>query len=249
MTRGVPRTDWKQRVRRGLPMMTPRMMAVLQTLRDAKKADWPFIPLPGVHKRTLRSLIARDWIFESPGLDGVRYTITERGARALKVYEPVVKRGDGLCPQCGERPRHVFRTGRNCGYCLPCHRENERRERALGLSKGRVDRPCSRCKKRPRHRNPGGSYSTYCTRCNATLKRQGRRKRRKALLRAIQNGASVPPCQQCKLRPRAVRPGSVDDLCAECRRAYMSTYNDQRRVDSKAAKARRSQRREASDAR
>ena len=92
MTRGVPQNDdWKVRSRRGLPSMTQHMMAVLKTLRDAKQADWPFIALPGVCKPTLKALIARDWIFESPGLDGLRYTITERGEKAIKVYEPAVE--------------------------------------------------------------------------------------------------------------------------------------------------------------
>lgn len=227
--------------RRGLPGISPYMLAALKSLREAKEnakeSGFPgeaFAELPGLHKHTLRALLDfnRDWIVAetlTETVGGTRYAITARGLKALKVYEPELRRNDGICPDCGLRPKHVYTTGRKAGYCAVCLSKQAKWRDQHGLYKGVPDRPCSRCKKKPRHQLPGGRLITYCKRCNQTLKRQGRRRRRKALLKAVQAGAPVPMCKACGERPRRVGPNYVDEMCEECRRAYQRDYHNRRK--------------------
>lgn len=225
--------------RRDLPALTPRMMAVLLTLRAADEADSPFILLPGIHKRTLEALFERDWIFASPGLDGTRYKITGRGLKALKVYEPVIKRHDGLCPDCGERPKHITRNGRVEGYCKICLGKSSRRKYRLHIGKN-PNALCPRCKKRTRARLPGGNVTTYCAKCNKVLKRRAKRKQIKTRLQRVLAGEFI----KCRLegceQPVHHTEKSAYDMCESHWREYMTAYNDRRRPNSRAAKARTS---------
>lgn len=230
-------STWTNRSRRGLPMITPPMLAVLQQLRDARDADMPFIDLPGVHGNTLRSLINRDWIFASPGLDGVRYKLTSRGEKALKVYEPLERRYDGICPDCGKNPKHVTRGGHHEGYCLDCLRASAKRARALKLKVKNGDVPCSRCKKRPRHRHKNGTFNTYCDHCKNVMSRRWKRKAFRKKLERARRGELI--CIRCKTAPRHYTENTVYDYCAACFRAYMIAYNDKRRSGSRAAQQRK----------
>jgi hypothetical protein len=225
------------RQRRDLPPITPPMLRVLQDLRDAKAREYPFQPLDGVHKRTLNALIERYWIFASDGLDGRRYTITEVGMKALKVYEPTIQRRDGICPDCGVNPKRVRRSGKVDGYCRVCGKRHDKRKRDLRISKN-PDAMCPRCKKRPRHVHPGGSVCTYCRHCTTVLKRAAKRRKRKAQLRLVQSGGFIkcrkPGCDSCV----HFTDKTVFDLCQAHWREYMIQYNDRRRPNSRAARAR-----------
>lgn len=232
-------TNWTIRVRRGLPLITPMMLTVLQQLRDAKNADMPFIALQDAHGNTLRALIQRDWIFASPGLDGMRYKLTGRGEKALKVYEQPLKRHDGICPDCGKNPKHITRGGHAEGYCLDCLRANAKRARALKLKVKRGDAPCSRCKKRPRHQHKNGTFNTYCDHCKRVMSRRWKRKTFKKKLERARRGELI--CIRCKAAPRHYTEKSVYDYCVDCFHAYMREYNDRRRPGSSAAQQRKAQ--------
>lgn len=235
MTR-APSPIWKQRKRRGLPSMTAKMLAVLQQLRAAKEADWPFVTFKGVYKSTIKALEDRYWIFPSKGLDGVRYGITSKGEKALKVYELPSKRYDGICPTCEQRPKHVTRGGRREGYCLDCLRASARRARALKLKRKRGDVFCSRCHKRPRHRHKNGTFNTYCDHCKRVMARRWKRKAFKRQLERARRGELI--CIRCKDAPRHYTEKSVYDYCAGCLKVYMREYNDRRRPNSRAAQQR-----------
>lgn len=229
---------WTMRRRRDLPIITPPMMKVLLRLREAHEADSPFVHLPGVNKHTISALLERDWIFASPGVDGTRYKITTRGLRDLKVYEPVERRSDGICPDCNERPKHVTRSGRVEGYCIECLRKTGQRKYRLGIDKN-PKALCSRCKKRSRHRQPGGKVLTYCQHCDRVLKRAAKRKQRRARLKLLKTGGFIKcrmaGCDTCV----HFTEKSVYDLCETHWHAYLIAYNDKRRPTSKAAKSRR----------
>jgi hypothetical protein len=104
----IRRHAWSKR--RGLPTITGAMLEVLIQLRIAHDLDEPYIDLDGVDQRTVQALLVRMWIGKR-GVKYVDYMITDAGLSALKIYEPQLKRKDGLCPECGVRPKHVTRSG------------------------------------------------------------------------------------------------------------------------------------------
>lgn len=137
--------------RDGQPSMTGPMQDALSYLRDKQMSDEPFAELryPLAHGTVISSLLERDWILESEGPDGVRYRITGRGLKALKLYETPRQRRDGICPACGVRPKRTYSTGRRCGWCLTCDRAYSRKKtKRLRQQSGL----CCRCHKRPRRR-------------------------------------------------------------------------------------------------
>jgi len=246
--RGMPLVHWKQRKRRDLPLITPRMFAVLVALKAAKDADYPFIHLDGVDGRTIRALCdssnehSRGWAFESQGLDGVRYTITGAGERALKVYAPRLKRGDGICPRCGERPRRIRKRGAKAGtpaaYCVACESRMAKRKLELGIQHRRPGQLCPRCHKRTRYVSPSGRIGSYCPHCKKILHNRAHRKERRLLLKRIQAGEHIP-CRRAGCdEPRRVSGKTVQDYCYRHFRAYMNAYNDRRRPDSPASSRR-----------
>lgn len=213
----------RKATRKGLANMTGAMRQVLTLLDDAHEADvgHVFVALnvpKEVDRRTLRALVERDWIIISPGIDGDRYKITSRGAKTLRAYKKKWQRRDGICPRCGKRPRHVRSSGTKDSYCLECLRAISKRKRDLGIQYINTDRLCSRCHKHPLHQYPGGKFSTYCEHCARVNRRKNARKQRRRLFRAIQNGAPVPMCKLCKVRPCVVSANTVSEVCYECRR-------------------------------
>lgn len=220
--------QWKQRRRAGLPVMSRHMMLVLQDMRAAKASGFPFVDLSGVHKRTINALVRFDWIFESPGLDGVRYKITLRGEKALKVYERPTYRYDGLCPRCGLRPKKNWSSGKTCGYCDECLRKRDKRQYALKGHQFRPDSVCPMCKERPRLTYRNGKQHTYCAECRHARRAQERRRQHDLNLERIARG-EVLLCRRCKAQPRYHTNKYVYDLCPDCQRAYMNAYNARRR--------------------
>lgn len=233
MTRGVPLIQWKARSRRGLPSITRRMFDVLVRLKQARDDDFPFIALEDVDPRTLRALCGepRGWVFESPGLDGLRYTITGAGEKALKVYTPAERRGDGICPDCGIRPKHVSKGGRKYGYCQVCERKYKRNQvRLRGGKLLRSDHLCARCKKRPHVVNAKGkAISCYCRHCKNVLGRRAHKKARALLLERVRAGEFIPCSVKGCNEPRYVTANSVQEKCFKHHAEYQKAYNDKRR--------------------
>lgn len=228
---------WSNRKRRDLPLCTPPMMKVLLELRAAAEADSPFIHLPGVHSRTLRSLLNRDWIFKSPGSDGTRYKVTGRGLKALKVYEPTLRRTDDICPTCGIRPKKVYPGGSKGGYCDECEREHKRKQLKLKGKQLNPDGLCPRCKERPKHKTRKGGVRSYCNVCKKELAKDERKRKHQRLLERIAAGEHIK-CLKCD-EPRYHTQNTVYDYCYKHYRQYMNEYNDRRRPDSKPARSRR----------
>lgn len=91
--------------------LSPIALEVLQRLQAAAELDAPFQPLDDVNKVVRTSLVKRDLIFESAGLDGsVKYKITGRGEKALGNHtldlsnahkQPAAKRL--VCEECLHR--------------------------------------------------------------------------------------------------------------------------------------------------
>lgn len=174
--------NWQRKLQ-GFAPMSAKSMKVLDYLFEAKSNDWPFVPLPGVHKHTLAALFIADLIAQSLGDDGTRYKITERGERTRQAYTQHPHRNDGLCPDCCIRLRHVTRSGRVEGYCLPCSNKAKRRAYKLKRPHHCSNRFCSRCHKRPVHVSSGGVVLTYCKPCknlrNRRVMQQIRKRRAK----------------------------------------------------------------------
>lgn len=227
---------WGSRKRRDLPLITPPMMKVLLTLRAATEADSPFIHLPGVHGSTIKSLLARDWIFASPGSDGTRYKITGRGLKALMVYEQTLRRSDHICPVCGVRPRHVFPNGREYGYCAECDREHKHKQWKLKGKQLKPDGLCPRCKVRTRHVTRNGTIRAYCNVCKKEMAKEERKRKMQRLLARITAGEHIK-CLKCD-QPRYHTQNTVYDYCYEHYWQYMNEYNDRRRPDGAAARKR-----------
>lgn len=209
--------------RDGDASMTGQMRDILRCLRQSKAQGFPFAELcyPFAHGITIKNLIERDWIFESAGLDGTRYKITGRGEDALARYEPHRQRRDGICPRCGQNPRHVRSSGRKDGFCIECLREIGREKRVQGNVNGDIERPRPRCHKRPRHQYPSGIYSTYCKPCERVNRRRNARKQRREIFKQVQAGAPVPVCRKCKAEPRRIHTNSISEYCVECGRVQI----------------------------
>lgn len=113
--------SFRDRVWTGDEFISRAMADVLTRLNEAKKRGDVFVALELTPdgKRSMRALVKRDWVFESAGLDGVRYTITGRGQRVIhKICQVKRYRRDGLCPRCGDNERK-----RDSSYCAPCCNE------------------------------------------------------------------------------------------------------------------------------
>lgn len=223
----MKKPGWWQYKRRG-QWMTSTMFEVLQLLHLAKKEEFPFIKLPGVHKRTINSLTARGWIFDSPGLDGIRYKITAFGEKWLKIFQKPPRRYDGICPTCGIRPKHVNATGYRSGWCYECERAYKNFRYRKGMDRLNPDRLCSCCKERPLHRMSGGKLSTYCTECRHAMRKAEKRAQHDRDLARIAAG-EVLLCRACKKEARCYTERYVRDRCPACQKKYMDEYNARRR--------------------
>jgi hypothetical protein len=222
--------------RRDLPSMTSNMMPVLQFLREAKQQGWAFQLLVDVNKKTRRVLTERDWIFESKGPDGLKYAITERGLNALKVYEPVLKRDDGICPTCNEQPVHYYSTGRKAGYCKECLCDLARRRYKRAGNGIRQDRMCSRCRKFPVHVRPSGRAITYCMHCKNVLGRRQKKRMHRRNIKRIQNGEFLKCGREGCNEPRYHSENTVYDWCHQHYREYINDYMHRKNAGKPAGK-------------
>ncbi len=215
----------------GYGRMTVKMMNVLLILRESDDDGYPFCGLDDVHWRTINTLSKRDFLMRSPGLDGVKYKLTNRGKLALKMYETPVQvyRKDGICPVCGINPKHVYDSGRVYGYCLPCARTARRRNHQLnGYRVSRVfNEVCPRCQKRKRHLTESGRIKSWCLHCRRKDTKNKRPGRTAARLAAIAAG-DVARCCKCADGVHYTER-SVYDYCRRHLREYMNEYNRRRR--------------------
>lgn len=229
--------SFKMTTRNGI-RMTAKMFNVLQRLRESEDADFPFIHLPDVYKSTLDKLVEHDWIFGSPGIDGVRYKITARGEQIRKMFEKPQRRklDNNLCQECQIRPRKVASTGYLYKKCDECEREHTRRRYQMKRYRMNPDSLCPDCRERPRHKRASGHTLTYCLECHNARRRIQKRDKQTGLLTRIKNG-EVFMCR-CGKAPLHHTDNSVYDYCRDCLRDYMNAYNDKRRPDSVPAKQR-----------
>lgn len=218
----LQKIPWGQRALKDYPLITRHMMAVLMHLRDMEESDTPWVDLDGLRGTTITALIQRDWIVQSKGLDGIRYRITYRGLKEMKIYELPVKeyRYDGICPECGQRPRGKW------GYCQQCSREQGRREYALFGRRRSDDAICPQCRERPLHRCSTGRIKAYCTECLRVKRREYKRRKYDRLLARIKAGEHLP-CPKCG-EPRHYTKNVVYDLCTGCYYEYQRQYRQRR---------------------
>lgn len=222
----------KGKKRGNQPRITGPMQVVMDCLKASRDAGYPFAALPLVtDHRTITALIARDWIVESRGLDGLRYKITGRGLAALGHYESIMNRRDGICPRCGVRKRGVTKNGRRIAYCDECERERCRQKHhRLGRSIN-PERGCSKCGK-PLHRYTTGSYSTYCTECEAERSRLKAHRDRETGRQIAHGNGDVPLCTRCKQKPVKLFANSISSYCAECLPLIMRKAKLRRKLKS-----------------
>lgn len=212
--------------RRGLPSITGLMREVLIRLRTAQQEGSLFLSLSDVDPRTIRALEERDWVVSSPSrLNGTYYKITGRGSRALTVYEPTVKRTDGICPRCCERPRTLRSTGKLSPYCKECMNQMSRRKYRLGLYRSKPEGVCARCQKRPRFVASSGRAYCYCKHCKNLRHRREHKRQRRELYKRILAGEHVACRRQGCDQPRYVAGKSVQELCREHYYEYQRDYH------------------------
>ena len=219
----APVANWKQRHRHGM-CMSHKQMTILQFLEQSKRAGFEFAELPKIDPRTLRSMAEQDWIFASPGLDGIRYKITARGLKALHIFEQPTRRFDDMCPSCCEQPKHRYSSGRKAGYCRECLRDLAKRQykrKGYGI---RQDRMCSRCGKFPVYVRPSGRAITYCLHCKNVMNRREKRRAHKRNIARIAAGEHIPCIRAGCNEPRYHSENTVYDYCYAHYREYMNDY-------------------------
>lgn len=222
---------WKQRRIADLPLMTDTMWHVLKRLADAKdEFGYLWLPLPDVHKTTLKTLCGNDWIVGGSGMDGEKYSITRRGVNALKVYSLPLesRRHDDICPTCGIHPVAYYSTGSRDGYCEGCSREYKKRQRdRRGGSNKTPGKPCPHCGIRPVHTTAKGFTHSYCIPCKNERAKAERQRKYQRKLERIAAGEFIPCCT-CGEKPVHHKNGYVYDYCQDCFRQYQRDYRQRR---------------------
>jgi len=201
---------------RGDIHVTGPMSLVLAHLLERKQSGAPFALLPqGTDRRTIKALIQRDWIYS--GDKGAHlYTITGRGQKALEACAGVLCRRDGICPRCGERERHVRKSGIVDAYCLTCARAVAAEKQVKHGRRVNPERGCSRCGNKPLLRYGSGQYSTYCADCEQERQRIKYQKRRLQEWEIAHTGQGVPLCAHCHAKPVRVFANSISSYCRDC---------------------------------
>lgn len=230
MNKYAPVENWKQRQRHGMTM-SRLQMGILQDLRTAKQDGFPFIYITKVDPRTLRAMQNFGWIYLSPGgdKDQDRYTITDRGLKALKIFEQPSRRYDGICPACNTRPKEFTSKGKAIGYCKECARESKRKARAMGRPLVKPNRMCSCCREKPVHVYSSGKPKTYCKECLKQKRSIYKKEMHKRLIERIKNGEFLACCR-CKTEPRWHTENTVFAYSHKCYRDYMNDRYEQKRL-------------------
>lgn len=215
--------------RKGLPAASGGILRLLAYLFECKRSGSEWVPLgfPQVEAGTLKAALSKDWIFASEGLDGIRYKLTARGEDVHLGYQGIRNRRDQICPRCGERERHIRRSGQRDGYCLECTRAVNRAKEARRRAKPHKPRTCPKCRQADVHVYSSGRAAGYCYVCERERNRENTRKQRAAELERAHQG-EVAPCVHCGQRPRVVTANAVSHYCAECRTQYRRQHRARR---------------------
>jgi hypothetical protein len=203
---------------------TAVMALAMIRLRESAEAGYPFRALDEFNRRIPRSLVGRDWAVQSNGIDGsLKYKLTGRGEKALEVFSELRRRGDRMCPACGEREKHVYGSGKSAGYCLPCVKriDKERREKCGYQKKPGI---CPMCGEREKHITPSGRVRSYCKPCRAKRAKKYRKRKQKRLNWKLDIGLPLP-CIRCGKNQRHRHGKTVYDYCYSCFREYMNDYH------------------------
>lgn len=222
---------WSKLRRRGeFAGCTYAMLTVMHRLAVAADSNWPFIHLPDVHRRTLNSLVQRDWAVRSPGRDGVRYKLTGRGRAALETYAVPTevydtRRWDGLCPDCGKREKVKAPNGKTYGYCEHCLSIRHAKK-----SSSKNPGLCPSCKTRQKHITASGKVRSYCKPCRRQHSKAYRKRYNAEIKRRIEQEGYIKYCSSCHEKPVYITGNTVTDYCYECyrkqqNRHYHRTHN------------------------
>jgi hypothetical protein len=217
---------------------SPRLLEVLTYLGRAAEgyrlSEAPFVSLPPkTHPKTIRTLIAKDFMVCSTALKEPEYKITSRGVKALAEIRAQIQRRprkDGLCRTCGIRPVYVSPGGTKKSICKDCHNIYCRERYHLnGGQHYRADRPCSLCGA-PRYVSPKGIVSRYCLTCRRKTHGAYMRDYLRRLATRVKAG-EVVTCSRCHERPvTASRNGYVQAYCRECLRIKWAQGHRQVRI-------------------
>lgn len=187
--------------------LTENQKRVLQMLLNAAESGNKWLSRERIDTSTqsLNALERSDWIAARHFHDGtVDYKITVRGQRKLESSKPQ-NRLDGICPICGERPRHRTPSGNLRGYCRECGNA-----RNVEYNQRRQSEPrfCRRC-----HTNTARPYSPYCADCVRQSRIQNRRRAHQSRIQRYQKGeiftCAIDGCNE----PCVVHPKSVSNYC------------------------------------
>jgi hypothetical protein len=205
--------------------MTALQFVTLGCLIEHKADGIPFVELD-LDQRTIRFLIGQDWIVMSRGIDcKTMYAITGRGEKAYGVFAKPARRFDGICPDCGERPKAITKSGKSIGYCRECKKARDNSKQGMYPDRLRL---CPTCGLRVVRRTSTGTLRSWCGPCEKKWRKKERRRRNRRLLARIRKG-NPPLCYKCKERPRYVMSKWVSDYCYECNREYHNEYYRRRR--------------------
>lgn len=214
--------------------ITTYQAEVLDAMNRLRREEYPFVDLSELRSDTIRALEQLGYIAPQ-GLGSSNYRLTGFGMEALRLFQlPRIYRTDNLCPRCGKRPRHSYRSGSTATYCTQCLRKAKREYRR----KQSADQPCTRCGATPRHVGSGGDVSSYCDKCFTEIHRSARERRNERLLAEIAAGR-VPTCaaEGCD-QPVRYTDRHVSNHCIEHERMYnRESYRRRREKWAKEAAA------------
>lgn len=213
---------WESRYIEGYGRCTSAMFEAIAQLKAAQDAGTPFLALDDVHKNTLRALARRDWIIASAStVDGTKYKLTGRGAKALRVFSIPTesRRRDGMCPACEKRPKAFTPNGKPYGYCYECYRQKRNRHFRLFGKRSKPGHVCPRCNLREVYKSGSGRSNTYCRECKNELHREYNARKRQDIVARILAGEFIP-CRKCGERPIYLTGNTPQDMCFECYTEY-----------------------------
>ena len=196
-------------------MINRGQFLILAKLMTSKERGYPWVDLKGERQRNLKNMQLSDWIVQSNGKDGVKYSITGRGETVLKAFAVKKHRTDKMCARCGNAPKQETR-----GYCRACAAvlSKERYHRYLNSGRERLpDGTCKYCHK-PRHRSSTGRI--HYALCDDHLKDYLRDKSMAYRRRRYEKGSENRRCFCGK--PVHVTNKDVHHLCTEHYKARLA---------------------------
>jgi hypothetical protein len=215
--------------------LTANQLKTLRVMADAKRNDDAWVTLGSTAKKTISSMVKRDLIFKSQGIDGsVKYTITGRGEKALAAAAAKKKkRRDGLCLVCGQAPATRKKNGTSTGYCQRCN-SAVHKEYSRSYKRPYRGQLCPRCGVNNVAVARNGTARAYCKQCQSEQV-TGYQKRTRDLVEAglLQHPICAKPgCNQ----PRLVLKDRVHSYCQQHAREYFMAHHQKRKKEKVARK-------------